>query len=391
MPGKTCAPDSQRRRSRGSNRSPRSLSACILMSALLLLAGPVLLSGRWTALGFGYPDAIRSGTILGGFSVRSIACAGAMAAATGSSDPGALFANPAGLVIAPATRLALGGGVSLWKETVELNTYRQDQNGLVIGTAMAAFKTEPGPGYAFGAGIARVSDASHEDARYNYGSPPDTTTLESIERFHSSGGFWEVLGGGAVSLAPWLDVGISAGQRFGTITREYEFDDLIGNSDSTWTTEIEEEEFCWHAGILVPFGFNSVGLSYSSESENYPSRLALGGMINAGSTNRGAIGLEGELRDPGGDNQIVARAFGQYSPEHNLLFMGGVSFSEASDPNLTTLSISGGGVYSLRHFHFEAALEWRNSTSADSSFTHPVPDEIKGSVTSVVFGIAYVL
>ena len=241
-----------------------------------------------------------------------------------------------------------------------------------------------------GLGIARLTDATHEDVRYVYSPPPDTL-LQSTEYFASSGCIWEALGGVAVSVSPWLNLGVSAGERFGTIARDYEIDDATGpDGDTTWTEKTEEAELCWHLGATVPFGLNSASVSYASGSDNYPARLAAGGMIFTGTQNRGAIGVEGELRDPGGDNQVVARAFGQYSPEESLVFLGGVSFTEASEDELTTIIVSGGGVYSLPNFQFEAAIEWSNTTSSDSSWAHDEPDQIRDSVTSILFGISYV-
>ncbi|MBN1434499.1 hypothetical protein JW921_07035 [Candidatus Fermentibacterales bacterium] len=341
------------------------------------------------ALAFGYPDAIREGTVLSGVHPRSIALGGPMA--TGSTDAAALFSNPSGLLTAPSNRFSIAFGPAIWSERVELNTYRQTQSGLALGSALAAMKIEVSRGFVLGGGIARVTDGSHEDVRYNYNAPPDTAVLESIEYLSATGGFWELLGGAAFRVSPWLSAGVSAGQRFGTLERKYEFDDMVGSGDSTWTDELEESALCWHAGLTVPFGLSSVGLSYCSGSDRYPARVALGGTIFTGSSNRGAFGAEGELRDPGGDDQIVVRVFGQYAPEASLVFCGGISLTEASKADLTALSLGLGGTYSMRHFQFDAALQWTSTSSADSSFTHAEPDQVLDSVTNVVLGISYVL
>lgn len=365
------------------NRSKTSFSIYIILSLVLFLGF------FQEAECYGYNDALGNGSILPGIHPRSLSIGGARS--IGSGDAGSIFLNPSELLRAPSSRITVSGSMGLWKEQVETQTIRTSVSDLDLGTAMAAFKAEISRGIAIGAGIARISDHSFTDQRYIYSSPPDSSLI-AIEHFNSSGGLWEAVAGVGFSATSWLNLGLSAGTRFGNVDFTFEHVNYEGEDDSTATWGWKEDEFCWHAGATVPFGLNSIGISYVSGTDHFNSRVAAGFLLYTGTMNRGAIGGEVELCDTKGDGSLVTvRIFGQYSPENNLVFNGGVRLTEESVNELTRLGMSLGGAYSFNHFQIDGAISYCSAGCMGESFSHTDPDDINNAFTLICFGLSYIL
>jgi hypothetical protein len=354
-----------------------------LVPALLLLVPGVI-------LGYGYLDALSGGTPLPGIHPNSLGLGGARA--IGFGDAASIFLNPADLYRLPGSSytIAIGGAVSREVVTDSLGKTRIDN--LALGNLMAAFKLQPSPQLAIGAGVARITDASYEATVYVYETePPDIGKILADTMALSTGGLYEAAGSVAYRLSGWLNAGFSAGLRFGGADVDYEYTDREEpENDSTWTESWEDNAFCWHAGLMLPLDMTSIGISYASGSDYYDDRIAAGAVFYTDASNQGAIGIEAQLSSLGDEPDFTARITGRFSPEGSLRFRGGLFFRDSSEDAVgSEIGFAVGTSVAFGRFSLDGAFSTSTRKTEGYSFGYANIDDLKNVNSLFSIGLSY--
>jgi hypothetical protein len=357
-------------------------SAVGLVTLMLLLVPSILFA-------YGFLDALNGGTALPGIHPNSLGLGGARA--VGFGDAASIFLNPADIYRIPGSSytVAVGGAVARELVTDSLGKRRSDQ--IAFGNALVAFKLQPSPSLAVGAGLARITDASYSAIVYIYETePPDIGRIIADTSAESSGSLWEAAGCVAYRLAPWLNAGLSAGMRFGGSDMDFEFIDRENHdNDSTWTESWEESVFCWHAGVIFPLELTSIGISYASGSDYYSDRIAVGGVFYTDASNQGAIGIEGELVSISDEPEFTARIFGRFSPEGAIRFRGGLFFTDKGDSQTSSvLGFSVGTSIAFGRFSLDGAFSTSTAKYEGSSFGYEYIEDLKNNNSIFSIGLS---
>jgi len=342
--------------------------ASLRLCALAALVAALVLPSD--ALAFGYGHSEGSGTDLPGIHAASISLAGARA--VGFGDAASVLLNPADIYRVPGRVLNASGGGAVATELVEDTTGKYSRNYASIANACIAAKIDLASDFSLAVGMARLSDFSYEGIRYFYLDPLEQDLLTNAESQESSGGLWEAAAGSAYKFGPVI-LGASGGIRFGSASYTFTETDYVEQTqtDSTWSRDFGSEP-CFHLGLMVPFGLNRLGASYTSGTDEYADRVALGAMIYTGSSNLGAFGGELEFRDLGGDTEYTGRVFGQYSPGNSFTFRLGTFITQR--PEMTDsekLGISLGGVIGLGRVSLDFAYSWSRDERTTDIFSNP--------------------
>jgi hypothetical protein len=336
----------------------------VLAAALAVLALPM------ESAAFGYGDSEGSGTDLPGIHAASLGLAGARA--VGFGDAASVLLNPADIYRVPGRVLNVSGGGAVVTETMEDTTGKYSRNYASLGNACIAAKLDLTSEVSLAAGVARLSDFSYEGIRYFFLDPVEQDELTNAESQESSGGLWEAAAGSAYKFGPVI-LGASAGVRFGSASYTFTETDYVEQtqSDSSWSRDFGSEP-CFHLGGMLPFGLSRVGASYTSGTDEYADRAALGAMIYTGSSNLGAFGGELEVRDFGGDTEYTGRVFGQYSPGDSFTFRLGTFITERPEmASAEKLGLSLGGVIGLGRISLNFAYSWSKDERTTDIFRNP--------------------
>ena len=352
----------------------------ILFSALLLL---FLIPGTTSA--FGYADANRNGTSLPGYNAVSMGLGGARA--IGFGDALSILTNPADIYRIPGTTFTMSIGPAVITESFEDSTGFHDYNWLDLANLSAALKFQLNHDIALGAGIARISDCSFEGTYYVRGGLGGNI-IKSIQ-LDSHGGLYESAAGVSWNLEDWINVGLSAGLRFGEATSDSVYVDREHpENDTTVTAGWDENAFAWHAGVTLPLSMTTIGISWASETDHYDSRVAAGALLYTGDSHQGALGLEAEIVDPGGANSLEARVLGQFNTSRSLTFRGALSFIDRNEEiESRGIGLSVGAGLALGRITINGAFAW--SSISRESYAFSAQDQLNISVAQnlLSFGI----
>lgn len=360
------------------------------MKALASLALVLALSFR-PSWGYGYEDALDQGTIIAGITAGNLQMGGAVA--IGYGQPSSVLLNPANLGRVSASGLEANIGPGIATESIEDSTGRHTRSYMGLGPASLAFRIPAGRSLSLGAGIARVSDLTYDGQHYIADDPLIPGYITGSETLESNGGLWEAVAGCSYRVARWLSIGVSAGPRFGSADFVYEFDDRVGEDDSTATWGWDESGVCVHAGATVPFGANSASLSWISGSDHYPSRIAGGAILYSGGTTEAfSIGLEGEIRDPGEANTFIGRVSARFSPNPGFVMGGGLFFSDrGSDSSRSNLGIGFGVAISLGKAVLQGSFAFHNTSRQTVAFGYEGFDTVDDKLGYFGLGLDWTL
>jgi hypothetical protein len=351
----------------------------VLLSVIILLVIPGV------TFAFGYADANSNGTSIPGYNAVTLGLGGARA--IGFGDALSILTNPADIYRVPGTTFGMAIGPAVITESFEDTTGFHDYNWIALANLSAAIKFQAGRKLALGAGIARISDFSFEGIYYDR----DAISGIIIENFElvSRGGLYESAAGFSWQPENWINVGLSGGLRFGEASYDSTYEDRVEpENDTTVSIGWNESDFCWHAGIMIPLNLSSIGISWASATDHYDARIAAGGILYAGESKQGAIGIEVEIIDPGDANNLDARIIGQVKPSNSLTFRGALSFIDRNDDiESQGIGVSVGTGIALGKITLNGAFALSTITRESSAFSIWEPVDIKVSQSLLSFGL----
>lgn len=362
------------------------------MKNMMIILSCILVLLPSSALCFGYLNSHTSGSPLPGFSARSTGLGGVRS--IGLGDGSCLLTNPAGLHRTEGTLFSLSIGPGIGTEIIMDSLGKHNNNWITLGNLFAAMKFQLDPQLNAGIGFGKVSDFSYFGTHYTYdfqsGHEQD---LSETRELTVHGGMYESVAGLSFSASDWINLGLSSGFRFGSVSYDSSYTDIEDHENDTLITwKRDFSEFCWHCGIEIPLNSALIGLSWASEGDAYDARAALGGLLYLDDNKRNAMGGEVEVGDPGGINSIYARIFGFGFPSSSFELRGSVNFAmpnyeEVESSMILGLSL-GTGIY-LGDVILDGGIAWY-SCSRDSVFLGVGrPDDISDSQALISFGITW--
>lgn len=359
------------------------------MKTLIPLILLVLLPG--ISAGFGYLELSGSGSPLPGFTARAVALGGMRS--MGLNDGSSILTNPAGLSRTGETVISISIGPGIGGASVLDSLGESDNNWLSLATAFAGVSMPLSPRFGIGAAVGKITDFSYDYTHYTYEFGIGQSHLTEIRDLSVTGGMYEALGGLSYSPVDWLDVGMSAGMRFGSASYDSAYTDKEDpDNDTTFAWKREFSGFCWHGGVEIPLETALVGFSWASEDDDYPARAAVGGRVSFGDEPASTFGAEVEIGDPGERNSTDVRLFGSTFLYETFEIMGSLSFASPNYENVETgssLGLSLGTAIQLGRIELDAGFSWA-SLGRDSLFLVPgEPDELKDSQVLLSFGLCW--
>ncbi len=352
----------------------------VLFSVLAML---LVISGIASA--FGYADAKGNGTSIPGYNAVTLALGGVRA--IGFGDALSVLTNPADIYRIPGTTFTMSIGPGVISESFEDSAGFHNFNWIALSNLSAGMKFQASSKLALGAGIARISDFSFEGVYFSR----DALSGEIIEEvtLNSHGGLYESAAGFSWHPESWINIGLSAGLRFGSASYDSTFEDRVyPDNDTLVTIAWNESDFCWHAGIIIPLSMTSIGISWASATDHYNARIAVGTLLYTGDSKQGALGIEAEIIDPGDTNSLEAKLFGQLSPSNSLTFRGALSFidSNAEVPS-QGVGLSFGTGIALGRITLNGAFASSSVTRESYAFSVWDPIDIKVSQSLLSLGL----
>ncbi len=343
----------------------------------------MLLSG--IAMGFGYYDSFNNGSPISGFT-SATASLGGLRSQPASTAAG-LFMNPGELGLLAGTVISVDGGSLRWTEAVHDTTYQLNRGGQILGTATAAAATGLGS-FVFAAGAAKVADYDYEGTHNTVNAY--SGDLELVEVAWVTGSQWEYLAGVSRRLLPGVSLGFSGGVRTTYAEFDYYFSDkTFGGIDSTAQWTIDENEFCWHAGLVTTSELARAGVSYSSGTGNYYRTIAFGGSVVSPHIANTRTGFEAEVVDPFDRNDFTGKLFIETPITVNFDMRTSVLFMEGYQTSRTSLGFGlGGGYTSGDNLELSVACLWKGRTRSDA-FPNEQADRVDDSTISLVVGSVY--
>ncbi len=344
-----------------------------------------------TVFAFGYVDAHGNGSGIPGYNAVSLALGGARA--IGFGDALSVLTNPADIYRIPGTSISMSIGPAVIREMVEDSLGKHDRTWMALGNLSAALKLQVSPEFAVAAGVARISDFSYDGIYYDYDQDPGPAYGQIIEvrELKVTGGLYESAAGLAWRPATWLNVGLSGGLRFGSVSFDSTFTDRRDpENDTLVSTSFEESDFCWHGGVVLPLGLSRLGLSYASASDHYDARIAGGALLYTNDSRQGAFGAEVEMIDPGDTNALLIRVLGQFTPSTNFTVRGSLFFGDRGDEiDREELGIALGTGISFGKLTLNGGFSWSSVDREALAFGYEAPEDIKDSPSIVSVGLTW--
>lgn len=361
------------------------MKRCLVPIIVLLLLAPASVSA------FGYVDAHGNGSAIPGYNAVSLALGGARA--IGFGDALSVLTNPADIYRIPGTSFSISIGPAVVREQVEDSLGKHDRTWISLGSLSGAVKLQVSPQLAVAAGVARVSDFSYDGIHYAYDEEPGPEYGRIIEvtELKVVGGLYESAVGFAWRPATWLNVGLSGGLRFGSVSFDSTFEDRNSPENDTLVSwSYDESEFCWHGGLVVPLGLSRFGVCYTSAGDHYDSRVAGGALLYTDDSRQGAFGAEVEIIDPGEINALVIRVLGQFTPSDNFTVRGSLFFSDRGDEvDREGLGIALGTGISFGKLTLNGGYSWSTVTRNALAFGYEAPEDIKDTPSILSIGLTW--
>jgi hypothetical protein len=354
-----------------------------LAALLLVLALPGL------SAAFGFIDAIGHGTQLPCFYPRSLALGGAVS--VGVDDEWALFLNPSRIPSTGDPSISVGAVYGGWREKVPVAGVVIQKGEDISFTPYAAAAMPLADGLAAAVGFCTVSIFDYTGANLITDNPFDPYIVTSTQFLDASGQLNEALAGMSYSLTDDIGLGLSGGLRFGSadiLETDYEYEQdttLISTYDRSW----EESEFCWHAGVKADYGFGTAGLTYASETEHYPVRAAIGGMVLAEHLQNTRVGFEVEAFDPGDDVEYIARLMIENPTADFLNTLVSVSFTDGPICDRPALGFAVGFEMNWNPLTASVAYSYRSRSRNSQYGGLQYYDEFDDSATLLSAAVTY--
>jgi len=361
------------------------ISAAALLVPVLL----ALLPGSASA--FGYLDAHGNGTVLPGFSAVSIGLGGAKA--VGFGDALSVLTNPADIYRIPGTSLTLSVGPGVIREMVEDSLGKHDRTWMTLANLSGGAKFQAGPSIAVAAGIAAVSDFSYDGMHYTYDDDPGPQygQITEVRHLRVTGGLWESAAGVAWRPATWINVGVSAGLRFGSVSFDSTFEDRtdsLNDAEVSWT--IEESAPAWHAGIALPLDLARIGVCWASGTDHFDPSLTAGALLYTDDARQAAFGAEAEIADPGDANALTVRILGQFLPSPGFTVRGSFFFMDRADEvEREGMGLAVGTGIALGKITLNGGFSWSSVDRSAVAFGYEAPEDIKDSASLLSVGLTW--
>jgi hypothetical protein len=298
----------------------------------------ILLHGL--SFGFGFIDALDLGTPLNCLSPRCLALGGPRT--VGLDSPYSVFLNPARIPADNSSEVSLGMIYGGWKETVSVAggviTRGEDIPFSPYGAASLRLTED----LALGAGYSLVSVFDYKGANLITEDPVNPDEVTETQHLISDGNLYEALCGISWSFSDDFSMGMSGGFRFGSA--DIQETDYVYLTDTTIITvhdwSWDENQFCWHGGIKADFDFGTAGVTYTSPTDHYPTRVALGAIVLAEHLKNTRVGFEIESVSPGADAEYIGKFMVENPTATFLNTMLGVSFTDGSRCNRPSLGFA---------------------------------------------------
>ena len=338
-----------------------------------IIAFVIILMLPAAVLAWGFHDAIGNGSPILCVTPKSSAMGGVWSLP--SSGAASIFLNPAELSMLDGTFINFAVAMIPWNSVIhgiqDFDTFDSGNTGSVT----LAAGTEISDAVSIGAGITRVSDfrfngicnTLEETSVHNY-------QIYALEILDAHGSLWEANAGLSMVISDWLIAGVSGGIRFGKGSWNLRHD-IVHQSgiDDTTIVEWEENDFCAHAGILMPFEFGIFGLSGTNATSRYRSRVAVGFQKELSILNGSTMGVEFDIqsieeKNPAVNGRLFICVTGML-PNVRSTYSAG--FNRASDYNRATLCLGTGACIDLGRVDLDMGVSWMSRSRAGSSFPEP--------------------
>jgi len=361
-----------------------------LFSAIAILFTMVSAAGAW-----GFYDAMGDGSPIDGVTPVQSSMGGVRALPSGWGA--SIFLNPAELATLPAARINGSAALIQWRSNI---FGVRDYDFLVTGNTGGMNLTAAvplGDRLAIQAGITRVSDFGYNGVNnWTEPTPNGGWVVTMAQVLDSWGSLWEANAGVGIKLAPWLSAGVSGGLRFGkgswTLVRDV-VDPALPLPDTTIETSWEESAPCFHAGLLMPFSFGTFGVSATSSSDMYHSRLSTGFQRDLQQLWGGTAGMELQMQDLSAKNPALDGILFLRIPEmiKNVISTYNVGFKRATDYHHTALCMGTGSRILLGDIALDMSISWRSRSTSGIAVPEPGVCSIDDSGTYYSIGMDWEL
>ncbi len=351
----------------------------LVLSAVIL----VILSTR--ALGFGYYDAVTSGTVLGGFSPYTIALG--TVRAVGASEPASIFTNPAQVAAHPFTIQLSGSSISWAERVIESDIDKTIRTLMTNNNGLAAV-VYPAGCITIGAGIVKVGEFGYDGMTFVFDDNDENEM--GVILLESSGSQIEAMGSVSAVISGPLSAGFSGGVRRAAAEYEYTYDSfhfLIPDSSFSWSKS--GNEFAWHAGLALTGDLFKSGISYSSETEYMEDILAFGGSAYAEHLKKTTMGFEAEITSPFNDNRFLGKLFLSMPLTKSLEALTSVSFDDNRVANRAGLGFGMGFSGRVGNFTLGMGVLNRFRARMDTAFPDEESDRVDDSYTMINMSVSY--
>lgn len=339
---------------------------------------------------YGYHDAFGNGTAYSGINARSASLAGLRSLSI--TDPSVIFLNPAELGLFHGTEITFSSGPIMWKEAVTDTLWRDIKSGTFWGTFSGAFSTSLGDRMSIGTGLTRVSDNDYEGAKLTVFDPSQMEEIDLVEVVDASGGLWEAVSGLSWQANRSLRFGASAGVRFGSMKAEYLYDLLATQGiDSILTEEWEENEFCYHLGLMIPGEDAALGICYASGSEHYDPIIAAAARIKLEYLNNGDLGFEIEMSSRSDADWYTGRLFADVPLSRRINTRYGLSFTDSNKSVKTGMGFSFGGSIRFKKTLISIGYYWSTRSRSGGSFINEYADQMDDTANILSLGLSFIL
>ena len=361
-----------------------------LFSAVAILFTVVSAAGAW-----GFYDAMGDGSPIDGITPVQSSMGGVRALPSGWGA--SIFLNPAELASLPGARINGSAALIQWRSNI---FGVKDYDFLVTGNTGGMNLTAAvplGDRLAIQAGITRVADFGFNGVN-NWVEPTSGGSYEVTvaQVLDSWGSLWETNAGIGISIAPWLDLGVSGGLRFGSgswsLIRDVVDPDLP-LADTTIETSWEEADACFHAGALMAFSFGTFAFSGTNSSGRYRSLLAAGFQRGFPDIWDSTMGIEFRVQDISAKNPAYDGTMFMTIPNmmQNVTNNYSVGFKRASDYHHTALCLGTGSQIMLGNVTLDLSVSWRSRSTSGIAVPEPGVSNVDDSGTYYSIGIDWEL
>ena len=326
-----------------------------------------------TILAWGFHDATGNGSPVVCVTSKSSAMGGIWSLPSGGAA--SIFLNPAELSMLNGTVINTTIAFAQWSSNINgFLDFDHFSSGNTGGFTLAA-GTEISDAVSIGAGITKVSDFRFngiidilEEIAHN------SYQTFAIDILDSHGSLWEANTGISLVLNDWLTAGVSGGIRFGKGSWNLRHDIVDPSAvDDTTEAEWEEEDFCLHAGILMPFEFGTFGLSGTNATSRYRSRVAVGFQKEFSILYGSTLGVEFDIQSIEEKNPAVSgRVFAvlaEMIPHVRSTYS--IGFNRASDYHHGAACLGTGASINFGQVDVDLGVSWMSRSRAGFAFPEP--------------------